>query len=101
MSKILNFQNSFFTKLWFLPVITIYPILLVKGDIYSNGKALLAFLISLIFVIGASAITPIIYDEIQDNVVSEIPPKQRTFKTGLKIHLALGLLLLMVYGSIL
>ncbi|MDV7561090.1 hypothetical protein R4576_17990 [Acinetobacter baumannii] len=100
MLKIRTFQNSFFIKLWFLPVITIYLVLLAQGDIYTNGKALLALIISLTFILGSCIITPIIYDEIQNDVVSEISPKERTFKTGLKIHIALGILLIIIYGSI-
>lgn len=99
MQILFNLKNSFFIKVWFIPATIFYIFSLFQGNIYTNGKILLAYLVSLIFIIVAILISSFLYNDIQNDIVSEIPPQVRIFKIGLKVNIALVLILLTVYWS--
>ena len=100
MLKTLHLKSTFFSVLWLIPVVFGYAVIMVNSDIYSGGKALLAFLLSLIPILGACVITPDLYNHIQEDVVSVESPKERTFKTGLKINIFMALYLVAVFWAI-
>lgn len=100
MQKIFNIRKSFLTKFWLIPVNFLYIFSLLQGDIYSNGKILLAYLLSIIFILATVQFSAFLDDEIQNDIVSEIPPQKRILKTGLKVNIVLLLILLAVYWSV-
>jgi len=100
MQKIFYIKNSFLTKFWLIPVSFLYIFSLLQGDIYTNGKNLLAYLLSIIFILATIQYSTFLYNEIQNDIVSEIPPYKRILKTGFKVNIVLFLILVAVYWSV-
>ena len=94
-----NLKKTFYLPVMIVPVFVIHLIIASKP----NPDILLlsiSFMVCFFSVLTFTVFSKFFYENIMEDVVSEISPQQRVMNTGIKLYLVLTILLCIIVFSI-
>ncbi len=93
-----NLKKTFYLPLIVVPVLIVHVITASKP----NSDILLlsiSFMVCFFCILSFSVFSKFFYENIMEDVVSEISPQQRIMNTGIKLYLVLAILLcIIIFG---